>query len=343
MMISDILQKINMPMYSKALACTESRKTCTNLAKCMNETHDAIYQSFRSPIETGNAIKDELLSLAKNELSGKTTCLIFDDSQLSKPYAKDIEGLDLGFDGCMGRAELGLQIITALVTDGNIRLPINLIPYFSKQIAKRAYKTKSELAIGITLFLRKSFNFALLIADAHYSTKTFMSFLSEIGQAFLMKFTCTRIVTIGEKTGQLRRILRLKKNEHFRSAQGSFDGLFYYFYVVKVKNGITCYFISLSEITKDDLIVLYRIRWNIELYHRTAKQYLGWKDCQMRAIEKQELHTLYVMYAYFIAELIRVKCGFDSTESALRALSDVKSSLRHDCKVAFRENFCYVA
>lgn len=342
-MVSEVLQKINMPMYSKSLICTQSRKTCTNLAKCINLSHDTIYQSFRDPIEKGMAVKNDLLSLAKNELSGKPTCLIFDDAQLSKPHAQEIEGLDISFDGSTGRAELGLQVTTAMLTDGDIRIPIDFVPYFSKQIAKHIYKTKSELAIGIMLFLRKSFKFTLLVADAHYSTKTFMSFLSKIGQAFLMKFTCTRIVTIGTKTGQLKRLLRLKRNEHFRSANGAFDGLSYWFYVVKVKNGVTCYFISLREIQKDDLIALYKIRWNIELYHRTAKQSLGWKDCQMRSVEKQGLHTLYVMYAYAVAELTRVKCGFDSTEDALRALGNAKSSMRSSCKTAFRENFCYVA
>jgi len=342
-MIADVLQKINMPMYAESLICTQSRKTCTNLAKELNETHDTIYSSFRSPIESGETIKRELLSIAQNELSEGPKYLIFDDAQLSKPYAKEIEGLDVGFDGSTGRAELGLQIITAMITNGKIRLPIGLTPYFGKQIAKHVYKTKSALAIQITLTLYKLFNFDLVIADAHYSTKTFLSFLSKIRQAFLMKFTCSRIVTIGAQTGQLRKILRLKRNAHFKSANGLFDGISYYFYVVKVKNGVICYFISLHEIQKDDLIALYKIRWNIELYHRTAKQSLGWKDCQMRAIEKQELHSLYVMYSYAIAELVRTNCGFDSTESALRELQDVKKRRRLACESAFRRNFCYVA
>ena len=343
MRVTDVLQEINIPKYSQALLCTESHKTCLNLAESLNQTHDILYQSFRSPIASKEEIRSHLIALAQKELTGDKTYLIFDDSQLSKPYAKDIEGLDVGFDGSSGRPELGIQMITALITDLQIKLPIDLIPYISKQIAGRLFKTKSDLAADIFLFLHKIFVFDLLIADAHYSTKFFLTFLSNVGQAFLMKFTCSRIVTIGTKTEQLRRVLRLRKNEHFRSAKGLFDGHSYYFYAIKVKYDTTCYFISLNEIQKNDLISLYKIRWNIELYHRTAKQYLGWKDCQMRAIEKQELHSFYVMYSYAIADLVRCKLKLSSTEDAIRELWRVKLKSPHYRRLASRENFCCVA
>jgi hypothetical protein len=47
------------------------------------------------------------LGIVKSELACKPTYLIFDDSQLSKPHARDIEGLDISFDGSTGRPELG--------------------------------------------------------------------------------------------------------------------------------------------------------------------------------------------------------------------------------------------
>ncbi len=116
-----------------------------------------------------------------------------------------------------------------------------------------------------------------------------------------------------------------------------------HFYVAKLENGSTVYFISLYAIDRNELIKLYRIRWNVEIYHRTAKQLLGWKDCQMRAIEKQILHSFYVMYAYAIAELVRIKMEFDSTEDAIRHLSVLKP-MRQSCSInAARENFMIYA
>jgi hypothetical protein len=287
-------------------------------------------------------VRDKLLNLAQNELSGENRYLVFDDSQLSKPYAKEIEGIDVGFDSSSGRAELGLQMITALITDLEIRLPIDVRPFFGKQIAGKFFKSKGELAAKIFTHLHEIFSFDLVVADAHYATKFFLSFLNNFKQAFLMKFTCNRIVTIGNKTGSLKKLMPLRRNEHFRCTRGLFDGNYYYFYVVKINFYTTCYFISLYEIEKSDLIAVYRIRWNIELYHRTAKQSLGWKDCQMRAIEKQELHTLYVMHAYASADIMRVKLRLVTTEDSIRMLWRAKPSVIRMHKLASMENFDYV-
>jgi hypothetical protein len=343
MRVASIFQKINIPEYSAALLCTESRKTCTNLAENMYQTRDALYEGFRTPIECKKEMRTQLVELAQKELIGDKKYLIFDDSRLSKPHARNIEGLDVGFDGSSGRAELGLQMITALITDLRIRIPIDLVPFFSKQIVDNLFKAKGELAAQIFLSLRGHFNFEFVVADAHYATKFFIGFLGELKQNFLMKFSRNRVVTISRRTGQLKKMLRLKRNEHFKSAIGSFDQHVYYFYVVKLNSYATCYFISLNEIQKGDLVSIYKIRWNIELYHRTAKQSLGWKDCQMRSIERQELHSFYVMYAYAIADIMRVRLKLETTENAIRKLWRVKSIAVKCWKAASVENFCYVA
>ena len=343
MKLAEVLQKTNIPNYSKALMSTESRKNCTSLSRSIDQSHDALYQNFKDPISNINRLRDQLIKLAQTELSSKTTYLIFDDSQLSKPHAKEIEGIDVGFDGSSGRAELGLQLVSALLSDGDIKIPVEVEPYISKQIAGDYFKTKSAIASNIFMLLIELFKIDLLLADAHYATKTFLPLLYEHGQAFLMKFPCNRIVRIGKTTGPLKKIFRLRRNEHTRSTKGIFDGTSYYFYVAKVKPGKTVYFISLNPISSDELSKLYKIRWGIELYHRTAKQRLGWKNCQMRAIEKQKLHSFYVMYAYAIAELVRVKLKFKSTEHAIRALWNAKHLLRACSFPATGENLCSIA
>ena len=93
---------------------TESRKTCTNLASATNQSHDKIYREFESPTQKSNQIRNQLIDIVKEELSGKLKYLLFDDSQLSKPHANEIEGIDICFDGSTGRPELGLQIVDAI-------------------------------------------------------------------------------------------------------------------------------------------------------------------------------------------------------------------------------------
>jgi hypothetical protein len=325
MIVPNIVKEAKLPVYSQALLCTAERKTCTNLSKNIGKSHDYLYQEFRNPIANKESINSELIVIAQTATAGDKAYLILDDSRLIKPHATNMEGVDLGFDGSSGRPEFGLQIITAMITNGTIKIPVSAMPYISKDLAGKNFKSKSQLAHQMYSKIVELFGrIDLAIFDAHFATKYFLPILAELQQNFLMKFTRTRVVTIGGKTAQLKKLLRLKKNQRIKKICGQFDGLEYFFYVAKDHNKNIRYFISLYEISHEQLLLLYKIRWNIELYHRTAKQYLGWKDCQMKSIEKQELHTLYVMYAYTHAELIRVKLGLQSTEQAIKMFRDVK-------------------
>jgi len=43
---------------------------------------------------------------------------------------------------------------------------------------------------------------------------------------------------------------------------------------------------NISAYGQDELSRLYKMRREIELFHRTTKQSLGWKECQMISNEK---------------------------------------------------------
>lgn len=343
MRVAEVFEKTNIEKYTHALLMTESQKTCTNLASATNQSHDKIYREFENPTQKSNQIRNQLIDIVKEELSGELKYLLFDDSQLSKPHANEIEGIDICFDGSTGRPELGLQIVTAMITDGDVRIPVDLRPYFSKQVSGNYFKTKSELAIAVTSELVKIFDLELFIADAHYATPQTMSFLRTLQLNFLMKFPRNRIVTIDKKHGQVRDLLKLRRNEHMRSICGFFGEIPCCFYVAKLKTGCTVYFISLYPIKHNYLVELYKIRWSIELYHRTAKQSLGWNDCQMRASEKQVLHSFHVMHAYAIAELVRIKLKLDTTEDAIRHVRQVKAVTSTKSIIATGENLCQFA
>jgi hypothetical protein len=116
----------------------------------------------------------------------------------------------------------------------------------------------------------------------------------------------------------VKKVLRLRKNNHTRVAKGTINGIQCYFYVIKIKDESTIYLISNDYIDPYKVIELYRIRWNIEVFHRTAKQYLGLSDCQMKAIEKQRQHVLHVMHAYARANVQANLMGLDCVEDAIK-------------------------
>jgi SRSO17 transposase len=336
-------QKLGSVQYIEALLQCANKKVCTNLANTMNVSHDSMYRSFDSPIDKTNKAIDELKSIALRSLSNEELYLIFDDTQITKLYAKQIEGLELSFDGSLGMPTMGIKMVTALLTDGKLNVPIDAIPFVSKELAQNSYKTKSEIAILITKKLINVFKFKRVLADAHYATKQLLHFLDNAQINYLMKIPCNRVVTIGESTGQLKHIFRLKRNAHVQMSKGIFNGIECYFYAIKIRTGSVIYLVSNNQIDPYKVVETYRIRWSIEIFHRVAKQYLGLSDCQMQSIEKQRQHVIYVMLAYAIAGIKRLLMGLPCVEHVINHLRDVNSMCIKTSKTATAGNFAYVA
>lgn len=343
MHVAQSYQKTNTPQYVKALLLCPEKKVCTNLSDTLNRSHDSVQRSFACAAAKQEDATQLLRAVALNELNANETYLIHDDTQLTKLYAKAIEGLDVGFDGSLGRAALGLKVVTSLLTDRHINIPIEAIPFVSKDLAQASYRTKSDIAIDVTKHVIKHFKIKRLLADAHFATTCMIDFLHAYQINYLMKIPRSRVVTIDGITGQLKNILRLKKNNRVKSAKGIFNGIECYFYVIKIYNGSTIYLVSNDPVDPYKVVELYRIRWNIELFHRTAKQYLGLGDCQMRSIEKQRQHILYVMHAYALASVQMALMNLACVEDVINHLRTVKSSCLVNRKSSTNGNFDYAA
>jgi hypothetical protein len=343
MHVSQSYHKLETPQYVEALLRCQDKKVCTNLAKTLNVSHDNLYHNFRTSISSGEHLSRSLETIAHNELNEDNTYLIHDDTHLIKIYAKQIEGIEVGYDGSTSRPCLGIKMMTSLLTDTKINIPIDATPYVSEELAQSSYKTKSRLAIETTRHVIKRFKIKRMLGDAHFATNEMLFFLNEEAINFLMKITRTRKVTIDGLTGQLQNILRLKKNSHTKVAKGTINGIQCYFYVIKIRDESTIYLISNDYIEPSKVIELYRIRWNIEIFHRTAKQYLGLSDCQMRAIEKQRQHALHVMHAYAQASVQTALMGLKCVEDFIKHHRDVKPRRGRVSDVATGQSLCKVA
>jgi Transposase DDE domain len=301
------------PKYVDGLLACSTRKVCTNIADCLNESHDVVYREMSDYAGSDNT-NAQLREIATSVLNQKNIYLILDDTKLPKIHAQEIEGLEVSRDGSSGQNLLGLSMITCLISDGTHQIPVEALPYVSKELAGATYQTKTELGQIITKSVKSHFSIKRLLADAHYSTKQNIPWLHEQQTAYLMKFARHKKVTIGGKCDQLQKLLRLQKNSRTACIRGEFEEVPCYFYVIKIEDGSTIYLISNDLIPLNEVLALYRIRWKIELFHRTAKQKFGLRECQMLSMEKQRQHVLFVMHAYAIAECIRNKEKIDSVD-----------------------------
>lgn len=343
MRIANVNEEANTPNYVIGLLQTAARKVCTNIAESLGIMHDSLYREIEKYEENTQEITKSLQTTAVNNLSEKEKYLILDDSSNNKQYAKEIEGLDIVFDSCIKKAVMGLTAVIAIVTDTIVKLPIDAEYVISKIFAGANYKSKSKVAALIIQRIIGVVPFDWVIADAHYATQYLMDALFEWSIKFLMKIPRNRIVNINGQVGQLQNILRLKKNNRFACVSGTIFNRSCYFYVLKNNLKQTVYLVSNELLTKEMLIKIYKIRWEIECFNRTAKQLLGFNECQMRSFKMQHVHLLFVLWAYALADIKRHKLGFENTEQAIRSYRIAKSINLPIPLNASGENLCYFA
>ena len=321
--------KTELPQYVEALLQTPERKVCTNLSKIMNTSHDMIYRELKSSIGSIRESQRSLETIAHNMFGEKHAFLILDDTHLAKRYASKIEGVEWSFDGSTGMTSPGIKMLTAMLTSEQFNLPIDCVPYISKELMQGYYKTKSALAASVIKHTVNAFVVERVLADAHFSTIEMLNFLIPRSINFLMKISRSRVVTINGMKGQLKNILRLNKNEHVKIKKAEINGNICYISVVKIAKDNSVYLISNDEVDVKDVINLYRKRWKIETFHRTAKQHLGMGECQMRSIEKQRQHVLYVMQAYAHASIHAALNCFNCVEHYLNYYRHAKALERY--------------
>lgn len=343
MLIKEEYQINEVSQYTKGLLLSFEEKVCVTLGKNLGISHDKVNRILNNAANNSEETIKSLQSLAKRALIDKQKYLLIDDTLIPKEYSKKIEGVEDGFDVCLNRSSRGIRVITQSLTDGAINIPINAVPFTSKALARDNYVSKSIIACELAKETIKTLDFDILLADSHFATKASLPIFAQLKISILMKIARNRIVSIGDKKGQLQNMLRLKRNCRMSYCKAFFDEHEYFFYVARTLQGNTIYFVSNIFIERNKLLALYRIRWNIELFHRTAKQYLGIKDCQMTSINKQRQHILFCMHAYALASVYQNLMGLHSVEDFINHLRKAKSKMIDYLFGPLERNFRHVA
>jgi hypothetical protein len=302
---------------------TEGRKVCTGMAEVLNVQHDLVYKAFNNVEAAAELARQELKMIAGEVLANKPKYLVLDDFGMIKPHADKIEGTDTLYDNSLKVACNGLQSVSAMLTDGDVKIPIDATLFLTKALGGPDRTTKTQIAEEIIA----STAFDRAIWDAHYSTQKIIETCHKLGKSYLGKIARNRIVTIGGITGQIQNLLKLKKNRKILSVDATITGVPCVISAIKHENGKVVYLISNDHIESRLIVQLYKIRWKIELFHRTAKQKLGVRECQMRSFAKQELHVLLVMLAYARAERVRQHLKLKNTEEAIRLIRSQKRKI----------------
>lgn len=315
-MLSEVSNESNLSTYAQLLIQTVRKKTGSELAITNLLSPDKISRMLNSNvIRAKEKVKLHIQEIFKD----KKVTIIWDDTIASKTYAKRHGDINRVWNTASSRVVSGFQIITCIISDGLRNIPIDCEFFFSRKRFGKNQRTKSEIAYDIFMYWKDVINIERVLADAHYSTKWLLENLSAQGVSFCMKIPANRIVKTEQNTGQLKKTLRIVKNNRTNSMSGFHAGLPCFFYVVKYRD-TRLYYISSDPIAKDKIASVYKLRWKIEEFHRTVKQSLGFNDCQSRSAAKQHRHMFYVIEAYVYTELLRIKLEFKNIEQAIHLI-----------------------
>lgn len=329
--------KAAVDLYGKALTNTQGRKVCTEMGIAQGVPHDKIYKILCIHHLTIPYIKEalcrELRKLIVKHPEGK---FVIDDGSVMKPYAKDIEGLSHIRDGATGRVANGLATVVLAWTNGSMMIPFDHEFWFPEYLIGKDYKTKQEIAKLLIMRFKELIQECGITMDALYSIQEMLAFLSSEGIPFESKIHSNRVVESNgiTKSLKLHPGLKLAKNSRSKTMPITWYGLALFATVEKLKNRDCSvayrYTVGNQNITDKQHIAFYRLRWIIETFFRTAKQKLGFSDCQSKAIEKQNAHIFNIFYTYTKLQCRAIELKFDSVDALLKSLRIAKSNGWYD-------------
>lgn len=320
-MFSITEQKIT---YSTSLLLSiPERKTFEALARQAKISGD----SMARLLEENPVAMQDLAKIAESTLDKRLIWyLIIDDSLLLKLYSIMIGGTCDNYDSSDKRTRKSLCPVVAMISDGFRSIPLTFGIWIAEEIAKNKYLKKWEIAKMIIQEARETIRIDKVLADGLYCVVDFLLWLHQENFKFDMRIHANRVLTFKDEVISIKKAkqLLLKGKNNMRSALAMWHGVSYHFTALRrlLRNGTftTVYQISNYQAPSKVHVRAYQCRWEIEKFFRTAKQRLGFGDCQSRKFELQKKHIENVFFAYATLQYEASCRSFKNIESLLNTI-----------------------
>lgn len=300
------------------------------MSRATGFSYSSIFSSLDNVLSQKNAIQKYFIRIIHlHATSENPGVLIVDSSQLTKLYAKNIEGLCYDYNGCMKGIFKGLTNVTLAWSNGKITIPIEFDFWISRRAIKdtKLYAKKTEISKELIMRWKKHIPFKYIVLDGEYGNEPFLRFLEKNSILYSIRIACNRKVYIKGIEAQLKKhpALKLIRNEKYKTALGCYKGIPAYFTVHKRKGKkgskqIVFIISNIVGLSAKEHVLAYSLRWPIEKMFRTLKQSLGIKECQSTNAKKQEAHIYATFLAFVELEKIKIDKQKKSPEQVLHQI-----------------------
>nr|WP_282435017.1 transposase [Piscirickettsia salmonis] len=230
------------------------------------------------------------------------------------------------YDHSKGRTVKGINILTAMVRYGDVRLPIayevieKTIRYSDLQTKKERRKssfTKNDLFLKLlNVAIRNDLKFAYVLADRWFSSQSNMSYIHNVGKKFIMGIKSNRCVALTEKDKENGKYQQLKQIslEDGIPQTVYLKGMAFKVQVMKKtfknENGKeSVLYLVTNDLSIDGQPILdtYKKRWSIEEFHKSVKQNSSFEKSPTRIVTSQLNHIYYSILGFCRLERLKLK------------------------------------
>jgi hypothetical protein len=201
------------------------------------------------------------------------------------------------------------EMISIGLTNGNIYIPLDFNIWVSSKVSRpKNYKKKTEMFLSLLRkYLLMRIPVKTIMFDSYFSSKKIIKWLNKNGFIWCTRLKKNRIVYIDGNKSQLRD-LGLEYEQSIICKLNNIKG--------DVKILRFChqneeYYICSNNInlTNEELKAEYLKRWEVEVFHREAKQKLGMEFLMMRSWKKLTNHVGFVCLAYSLLTVLKQLSG----------------------------------
>lgn len=308
--LSKDIDKVILRKYLLGLILQEKQFSVRRISK--NTQEIALWQ-FYDFLESKINWKNLFYQLAKLIIpifKALNFYLTADGTPLKQPYAKNRIS-KRGLVSIVGMKNIPQnEMISIGLTNGKIYIPLDFCIWVSSKVSRpKDYKKKTDMFLNLMKkYLLMQIPVKTIMFDSYFASKKIIKWLNKNGFIWFTRIKKNRIVYVNGNKSQLQQ-----------------SGLNYDESLVCKMNGISqqvkilrfClqneeYYICSNNInlTDAELKSGYLKRWQVEVFHREAKQKLGLEFLMMQSWRKLTNHVGFVCLAYSLLTILKqLSCG----------------------------------
>ena len=313
-------------LYSDYLLSAFGQTTATGLSAMLGGqvSHDQI-QRFLADRQRTSA---DLWRIAKphvRKIERKDAVMIVDDSIAEKPYTDENDIICWHYDHAKDRMVKGLNFMSALYHSAGTSLPVGfeLISKTEHYLDPKDGKEKRRSKIGknelyqnlLKQAVRNQISFKYVLNDVWFASADNRMFVKhDLKKHFVMPLKSNRKVALSlvdKRHGRFVSVDTLDLQEN--AVQKIYlQGVDFLLLLVKQvfenedgSTGIQYLVTSDTTLARDDILSLYRKRWNIEPYHKSLKQNASLEKSPTQTVVTQTNHFFGALCGYIKLELLK--------------------------------------